>query len=391
MRQHSKPIYTTPSVVFGLTPVDPLSGELSEQWLQDLIHHHGHTLPISEIEPVFSEGVSLCKELETPSGFCDNVLVNDGGYVTIVECKLWRNPESRRKVVAQVLDYAKDFTKFGYSDFENAVLKARNEGHRSLFEIMREHYPDIDESEFTDNLSRNLREARLLLLIVGNGIRENAEELVGFLNNFAQMKFVLSLIEMPVFRVGDSEDHVVTPRILAKTTEIERNVAVDASDRGTSPSTTRERPQSASEVVFFERLSQNIGAERSSELKSFVEELKASNSVKTTLGRGKRLSFNIKTENERFNLASIQEDGQVWFYGIVPRAEELGNRELGLNYLRQMAAIIDGTFDDRYKDWVLCVKKDGRYPDVREYLDKKAEWKELLESTIEQLKRAEQE
>jgi len=33
--------------------------------------------------------------------------LNDSGF-TIGECKLWRNPEARRKAVGQVLDYAKD-------------------------------------------------------------------------------------------------------------------------------------------------------------------------------------------------------------------------------------------------------------------------------------------
>ena len=31
----------------------------------------------------------------------------------LIECKLWRNPEARREVVGQILDYAKVLTRRG--------------------------------------------------------------------------------------------------------------------------------------------------------------------------------------------------------------------------------------------------------------------------------------
>lgn len=392
MRQHAKPVYVTEERSVALDRVEPSTRELAEQWLQDIIHKHPESLPIYEIEPVFADAVSLCTEMETVSGFCDNVFVNERGYITIVECKLWHNPEARRRVVAQVLDYAKDIAKWGYVDFEQAVLRARKEQGRALIELMREYFPDIDEAEFIDGVSANLRRARLLLLIVGDGIRENAEELVEFLEAYSQMRFVLSLVEMPIYRVGQTEHYVVTPRILAKTTELRRTVTSEPpwSKLGPTPTPTS-RPQTASESVFFERLSQNIGNDRAKEFESFVDELKREFMLRPKVGRGKRLSLNLKTEDDRYNLASIQEDGQVWFYGIVIRTEELGDRQIGIDYLKKMAEIIDGEFDEHYKDWNLCVKKRGAYPTVRDYLDKKADWKRLIENTIERIKRLETE
>ncbi|RIL08226.1 MAG: hypothetical protein DCC71_00310 [Proteobacteria bacterium] len=40
-------------------------------------------------------------ELELAGRFADNLLVNPDGNLTLVECKLWRNPEARRSVIAQ--------------------------------------------------------------------------------------------------------------------------------------------------------------------------------------------------------------------------------------------------------------------------------------------------
>ncbi len=34
----------------------------------------------------------------------------------LVEAKLWRNPEARRKVIGQILDYAKELSRWNYED-----------------------------------------------------------------------------------------------------------------------------------------------------------------------------------------------------------------------------------------------------------------------------------
>ena len=57
---------------------------------------------------VFSGPVPICTELNTPAGAIDNFLVTPKGLPVLVECKLWRNPEARREVVGQILDYAKE-------------------------------------------------------------------------------------------------------------------------------------------------------------------------------------------------------------------------------------------------------------------------------------------
>ncbi len=48
---------------------------------------------------------------------------------------------------------------------------------------MSEQFSETDETEFINNVQRNLREAKVLLAIVGDGIRENTEELTGFIQN----------------------------------------------------------------------------------------------------------------------------------------------------------------------------------------------------------------
>jgi hypothetical protein len=64
-------------------------------------------LPIGAIEPALAGAISVCTELPTPSGFVDNLLATDRGDLAIVECKLWRDPQARREVIGQIIEYAK--------------------------------------------------------------------------------------------------------------------------------------------------------------------------------------------------------------------------------------------------------------------------------------------
>src|ERR1700686_1798926 len=108
--------FAVPAAVDRMTgtvePLQPLklgpegAGTYDERWLQDLLYAHADLMPIDEIEPVFSGAAAVCRELPTPGGPLDLVYVNEHGLLTLVECKLWRNPEARRQVVGQILDYA---------------------------------------------------------------------------------------------------------------------------------------------------------------------------------------------------------------------------------------------------------------------------------------------
>src|SRR6516225_9199801 len=42
----------------------------------------------------------------------------------LVECKLWKNPEARRQVVAQTLDYVSALSRWSYADLQAKVAAA---------------------------------------------------------------------------------------------------------------------------------------------------------------------------------------------------------------------------------------------------------------------------
>jgi hypothetical protein len=99
---------------------------IDERMLQRLIHLSPSILPVGEIEPMFADLRSICEELPLRGGnggkYIDNLLVNPEGKVCLVECKLWRNSEAVREVIAQVLDYAGELALLSYDELVAAVI-----------------------------------------------------------------------------------------------------------------------------------------------------------------------------------------------------------------------------------------------------------------------------
>ncbi len=97
---------------------------ISEGWIQDKLHSFPDLLPLEELDSAFRNSVSLCRELRTDSGRIDNVFISPSGHLTLVEAKLYRNPQARREVVGQIIDYGKDLSRWTYSDLDAAVRAA---------------------------------------------------------------------------------------------------------------------------------------------------------------------------------------------------------------------------------------------------------------------------
>ena len=100
------------------------SGMYNEGWLQNLLFEHPEALPFSEIDQAFAGAIPVCIELGTKAGPLDVLYVTPQGKLVILEAKLWRNPEARRKVVGQVLDYAKEISKLNYEGLQKQVSLA---------------------------------------------------------------------------------------------------------------------------------------------------------------------------------------------------------------------------------------------------------------------------
>ena len=300
-RQHSAPVVlAAPGAPARPLKRVPLGGSsVREADVQRLLAAHPNLLPIEEIEPAYGPLVTLGTEIATESGFLDLLCVSPAGYLTLVEAKLWRNPQARREVAGQIIEYAKDLAKMTYDDLDAAVHKASGAG---LLELVRaapavasedeqgDELP-VDEATFIDRVTRTLRQGTFLLLVVGDGIRERAETLTRHLNDAPGLGFSLALVELALFRMeseqadGAQADYplLVVPRTVARTREVTRAVVEVRAPQGadvrvTVPDAEEEDGGGGSasrarltEAAFFDELVASTSDELADDVRALID------------------------------------------------------------------------------------------------------------------------
>lgn len=199
-----------------------------EHPLRDIVFAHPSILPAAELEPGIGRIAAVATELSLPgAGFADVLLVSEHGRLILVECKLWRNPQARREVVVQILDYARELAHYDYEDLQRAISDRVGRSGNVLYELAREAGSTMTEAAFVDRVGRDLRAGRFLLLIVGDGITEGTQRLTEYLN-VPGLAFGFGLIEMAEYRYTDpatgAARRIMQPRVIARTATIERHV-----------------------------------------------------------------------------------------------------------------------------------------------------------------------
>jgi len=203
----------------------PFGSGFSENWLQHRLFENPHSLPLIEIDPGYQQVCPLCMEMGTAAGPIDVVYITPQGRLVIIETKLWRNPEARRKVVGQILDYAKELKGWTYSDLQRETSRRTGIKGNSPYQIVFQRFGNIDEAAFVDGVTQSLRNGDFMLIIAGDGIRQDAQGIVQFLQDVGHMRFVLAMIEVAVYKHTQKELFVVQPRLLAKTQQLNRDIA----------------------------------------------------------------------------------------------------------------------------------------------------------------------
>jgi hypothetical protein len=197
-----------------------------EIWLRDTLFDNPEIIPTDDIDSAYGPLVPLCKELKTDVGRIDAVFINERGRLTIVECKLWKNPQARREVVAQALNYVSALTGWSYADLQEQVAAAVGKQGNMPFEVVRRHAGgELSERRFVESVSQSLREGRFLVLIAGDGIHEGMQSLAELVSRSTTKAFSFGLIEVALYRFGTSR-FAIQPRVLAKSEVIVRHVTI---------------------------------------------------------------------------------------------------------------------------------------------------------------------
>lgn len=203
-----------------------------EKLIQRLAFQHPELIPIEEIDPGAGQVAPLCRELALQgaggSVFLDMLGVTRRGRLVLVECKLWRNPQARREVIGQILEYAALMRKLSYGDLTALVQRrVRRVSSNLLWDLARERLGLEDEAAFVDAVSDSLAQGAFDLVVLGDGIRRELEAVRGYMEAASGLRSRLALVEVNAWR-DDQGRTLFVPQVALRTRVIEHRAGLDA-------------------------------------------------------------------------------------------------------------------------------------------------------------------
>ncbi len=220
--------------------------DAAEDDLQEFLSKCPTVLPLAEFNSIYSDAVCIGREVSTAAGNIDLLYLSQQGRIIIGETKLYKNPESRREVVAQILDYASEVSKWKFEHI-NELAKSYFKKHYSeepwlglgsyvnstnllIDPEKSDEEPNqtnsaIDEDDYADIVNRSLHMGEILALVIVDRVRERTDSLVQYANRLPGLALELGLVELAVYRHPEqSSPMIIVPNIVQKTTIIERNI-----------------------------------------------------------------------------------------------------------------------------------------------------------------------
>jgi hypothetical protein len=196
-----------------------------EEALQDLLRDHPDLISGDQISPNSADPprfALLGVELTLDGRYSvDHVMVDNRGVPTIIETKLFENPESRRDVIGQILEYAAlGLAEWGSGDLRAQASSYWSKRNRVLDdELLFRFGVDLSLDEFWDSVESNVQSGVIRLLIAGDQIRPDVRRVIELLNSEMRNIDVFGL-ELGCY--GESGDEfVLVPRVIGQSIRTE--------------------------------------------------------------------------------------------------------------------------------------------------------------------------
>jgi hypothetical protein len=155
--------------------------------------------------------VAVVRELGVPEfGSLDLATVAPSGAITLVECKLAKNPEIRRHVVGQVFAYAAGLWKLSYEEFDRRFTDAqdpeRKRAGRPLIKAVHSVAgAEWDPETFRAAVADNLSAGRFDLIIAVDSITAELKRVVRYLNAHTVAEIRVLALELGYVAHADVE------------------------------------------------------------------------------------------------------------------------------------------------------------------------------------------
>ena len=206
-----------------------VGAQFDEKWLQEVLFANIDLIQPTDASYDRIQLVPLCRELNLNDGirnlFLDILAITETGKLILIECKLWKNPQARREVLAQAFEYASLLQSLSYSDLSSKLRRHIDSGSEDpIIFALRSAGISVDESLLISRIDQGMKKGNFHVVIAGDGIRT---DLVNLVNSPAMtgMTADLSLLEISVHQDGEGKT-LLTPSVPQEIETVTRTVLI---------------------------------------------------------------------------------------------------------------------------------------------------------------------
>lgn len=299
-----------------------------ESKLQNYFEKYPTIIPLSDILEGASDLLCIGREVSVPSGAIDLLFIDKDGLLTILETKLVKNPEIRRTVIGQIIEYASYISQWTADDVYRIVNEYLKSNLDEAMQEMREG--EFSDEDFRSNIEQNLKNGKMRLIIAVDELSEPLRATVTFLNSYS--KFDILLLQVSSFEESKTKK-VLIPLLFGYATK----------GGGAQPP----KPK-INEKIFFERCREG-GHERAIELYFKVKALKESRGNNSDFinwgvsGYSYNIAWKDNPAGVPIFVSSAGGSLSLWLY-LIERSGEAGQK-----YLQNLRKIAD--FSSKVDDY----------------------------------------
>jgi len=276
-------------------PADLVSAR-AEVELQNLFIESPFLIPVEEIREGVSPLVFAVGEFGLPgSGNTDILAFSADGDIAIIECKLAANPESRRKVIGQILEYASFLWGMSYREVNSRVQRLKGKALPNLIE--EAVAGEWDQNSFEEGITQSLASGSFILIIVVDQINEELRRIIRYINECSESAFSLHALEVHRFKASGIE--ILVPQLYGLSTK---------------PTATRgEKRKKWTRDEFFEVLRGNVEPSITTLVENLYEWAEAT-ADRVWFGTGVRtgsFTFHYLREGKTISVFTIYTNGKL--------------------------------------------------------------------------------
>lgn len=187
-------------------------GYMDEEELQKILGASPHLIPVGELGGGRKPILVAVREGGLPgSGSTDLIGVDENGNITVVETKLAKNEEIKRKVIGQILEYAAYLWQKPFDEFSDIFYQKLGSRLIDCMEKAEKENKEWSAEEFRDAVEANLKNGAFALFIVVDEINEELRRIIEFLKSKNFVDFGLHALELKYFE--EKETSFIIPQL----------------------------------------------------------------------------------------------------------------------------------------------------------------------------------